>query len=181
MPSSTGNSAATISVRETLALLNGPFSAVAEGVANAVYTLWLGSGISRRRVEDLPSLIRRVLDFLQRKIDQTQPTCRFKKALENALALISLSAGDKATINLGASIDTWGARDTIVSALVGVYSKLLNVLVEGEKPDYLLWDAVDVRQTYANDGLKPDSEHLCVAILAMEESHLILLQRIGMD
>jgi hypothetical protein len=168
MPSSTANSAATISVRETLALLNGPFSAVAEGVANAVYTLWLGSGISRGRVADLPSLIRRVLDFLQRRIDQTLPTCRFKKALENALALISLSAGDRATINFGASIDTWGARDTIVSALVGVYSKLLNVPVEGEKPDYLLWDAVDVRQTYANDGLKPDSEHLCVAILAME-------------
>jgi hypothetical protein len=45
---------------------------------------------------------------------------------------------------------------------------LLNLHVEGEKPDYLLWDAVDVRQTYANDGLKPDSEHVCVAILVME-------------
>jgi hypothetical protein len=168
MTSIPGASAATISIPETLRLLDGSFKSMADGIANAEYTLWLGSGISRGRVDDLRLLVHRVLDFLQRKIDHSSSSCPFRKALERALALISLNPRDKATIDFAVPIDSWGARDTVVSGLLGVYSKLLNIDVEREKPDYLLWEAVDVRETYANVGLKPDSEHLCVAILAME-------------
>jgi hypothetical protein len=38
----------------------------------------------------------------------------------------------------------------------------------GKEEDYLLWEVVDVRETYANDNLEPDCEHLAVAVLALE-------------
>jgi len=56
--------AATITVPETLALLDGQFSSVARGVAEDRYVLWLGSGISFGRVDGLRQVIARVLEFL---------------------------------------------------------------------------------------------------------------------
>jgi hypothetical protein len=45
--------AASISVSETLALLDGQFEVFAKGVAEDRYVLWLGSGISFGRVGGL--------------------------------------------------------------------------------------------------------------------------------
>jgi hypothetical protein len=45
--------AAVISVRATLAMLDGPKREIADGVANDQYVFWLGSGISRERMPDL--------------------------------------------------------------------------------------------------------------------------------
>ena len=42
--------AATITMKETLDLLDGPYLAVSEGVTEGRYAFWLGSGISRERV-----------------------------------------------------------------------------------------------------------------------------------
>ena len=40
--------------------------------------------------------------------------------------------------------------------------------VDGEEPDYLLWNAVDVRRTYGECSAGPDCEHLCLVILVLE-------------
>src|SRR3546814_8313483 len=68
--------AATITVRATLALLDGPKREIAEGVANDEYVFWLGSGISRERLPDLRDVAKRVLVTLQARIDQSDPACR---------------------------------------------------------------------------------------------------------
>lgn len=49
--------AGTITVRQVLDLLDGTFAGLAEGVAQRRYAFWLGSGISRDRVDDLKSVI----------------------------------------------------------------------------------------------------------------------------
>src|SRR3546814_1996031 len=81
--------AATITVRATLALLDGPKREIAEGVANDEYVFWLGSGISRERLPDLRDVAKRVLVTLQARIDQSDPACRFKQALEGVVTLRS--------------------------------------------------------------------------------------------
>jgi hypothetical protein len=52
-------SAATITVCQTLALLDGRFRAFAVGVAEDRYALWLGSGISFGRVDGLKQVVPR--------------------------------------------------------------------------------------------------------------------------
>lgn len=53
--------AATITIRNTLALLDGPKREIADGVANDQYSFWLGSGISRERMPDLGNLAKMIL------------------------------------------------------------------------------------------------------------------------
>jgi hypothetical protein len=84
--------AATITVRDTLGLLDGPFRTFAEGVVEDRYALWIGSGISRGCVDDLPRVIQRVLAFLQGRITVGDANCRFRTALVEALSLANLTA-----------------------------------------------------------------------------------------
>ena len=44
----------------------------------------------------------------------------------------------------------------------------MNVQVQGEDEDFLVWVGLDVPTTYGAPGLEPDVEHLCVAILMLE-------------
>jgi hypothetical protein len=158
--------AATISVRATLDLLDGPFVKMANGIGEKQYALWLGSGISRERVDGLPGLIKRVLEYLRVSIDSSNPNCRFLRALNEILALAMLSSDEAAHIRLDRNIDDWTVLPIILQRLTGRYAQLLDVRVEGEAADFLLWDVVDVRNTFA--VMAPDCEHLCVAILAIE-------------
>jgi hypothetical protein len=59
--------AANISIRETLDLLDGPFAELSLGVAQGQYAFWLGSGISRDRVDDLKRVITRFLRTYKRE------------------------------------------------------------------------------------------------------------------
>ena len=54
--------------------------------------------------------------------------------------------------------------DATVSPLLAV----LDVSVAGEERDFLVWDGIDVRATYGSEDLRPDAEHLCIAILMLE-------------
>lgn len=51
------------------------------------------------------------------------------------------------------------------------YARLLDINVGGEPEDYLLWEAVDVRATFADPAKPPDVEHLCLAILVLETGY----------
>ncbi len=55
----------------------------------------------------------------------------------------------------------------VISRLVMRYSELLDLRIKDQPADYLLWDGVDVRGSY-RPGLKPDCEHICLAVLALE-------------
>jgi SIR2-like domain len=160
--------AATITVTETLALLDGPFASVARGIAEDRYVLWLGSGISFGRVDGLRQVIARVLEFLRARTNPGDPACRFGRALRAALDLAPITPAETARVDLTQPFATWPDHNEIVGRLCNNYARLLDINVEGEPDDYLLWEAVDIRATFADPGKLPDVEHLCLAILVLE-------------
>jgi hypothetical protein len=160
--------AGNITIVETLALLDGQFAALSQGISQGRYAFWLGSGISRDRIDDLKRMIRRLLVHLQMKIDPSDSDCRFRVALTAALELAQLSPDECAGVNVAAPVDDWSSLDTILNRLTREYSRLLDIRVWGEEPDYLLWDAVNLRATFAAADAEPDCEHLCLGILAIE-------------
>lgn len=160
--------AATISVRDTLAMLDNPKREVADGVCNDQYIFWLGSGISRDRMPDLRDVAKRVLTGLQSLIEQANPNCRFRKALNAVLSLANPSADEWGRIDFSSSPESWLDFDMFALRLVNNYSRMLNVPVDGEEPDYILWNILDAANVYADAAIEPDAEHLCLAALAIE-------------
>ena len=55
--------AETITVKQSLEMLDGPFRGFAEGVAEDRYAFWLGSGISLGRVDGLRQIVMRIMEF----------------------------------------------------------------------------------------------------------------------
>src|SRR6266446_4843759 len=119
--------ALTISICQALDLLDGDFAALAEGIAQGRYAFWLGSGISRDRVDDLKSILHRVLAFLQEKIDPGAADCRYRRALEEVLGHARLSPAEWSGIYFAQPIDTWVSLKTILDGLVGAYARVLDV------------------------------------------------------
>jgi hypothetical protein len=159
-------SASTITVPEALALLDGAFADLGTGVANGQYAFWLGSGISRGRVDDLPSVVQRALEHVAAK---SPTTPEYEVALGEAIGLAELPAADLRLIDLKKPTTTWppDLLGTIRHRLVGRYSELLDIRIAGKEPDYMLWDAVGLPRLFGVPGL-PDCEHLCLGILAIE-------------
>lgn len=160
--------AATITVTETLALLDGPLASVARGVAEDRYVLWLGSRISFGRVDGLRQVIARVLEFLRARTTPGAPTCRFGRALRAAFDLAPITPEEEARIDLTQPFATWPDGNQVVERLCNNYARLLDINVEGEPEDYLLWEAVELRATFADPAKPPDVEHLCIATLVLE-------------
>ncbi len=160
--------AATITVRATLDLLDGPFAALAAGVAEDRYAFWLGSGISFGRVDGLRQIVPRVVEFLRCQIAPGVPTCRFQKALTDTLRLAPLTPEEWGRVDLQLPFSQWPDADSITSRLVANYSRVLDVTVDGEADDYLLWHGVNIAATFADPTIPPDVEHYCIAILTLE-------------
>lgn len=160
-------SAATITVHQTLVLLDGEHRGLADGVANGRYAFWLGSGISRGRVPDLEMLVEKVLEFLRTSISPGDSGGPYRTALDEAIALADPTADEQAQIDYAHPMASWPPREALVQRLVNRYSQLLNIEVEGQPADCLLWDGVDVQVSYPADT-EPDCEHLCLAILCLE-------------
>jgi hypothetical protein len=161
-------SAANATVIDALALLDGPFAPLAEGVSQDRYALWLGSGISLGRVEGLRKLIPHVLDFLQVRVTVGDANCPFRMALSAIFATASLTPGERASIDVEKPIEEWPGLGSIIDRLASNYARFLETAVNDEEDDYLLWEAVAVTQTYGDPAIEPDVEHLCVAILILE-------------
>jgi hypothetical protein len=161
-------SAETITVLETVVLLSEQFRSVAEAVADGSYTLWLGSGISYGRVASLKGIVLRVLTYLQNHSAAEETSRDFTSALIEAIELAELSTEQRAQIDLGCPVSTWADLDLILSRLVSRYSLLLDIRVPHHAPDLLLWEGVDVRETFASDSLEPDAEHLALAAMMIE-------------
>lgn len=163
-----GPSAATITVSETLNLLDGPYASVAEGVADGRYAFWLGSGISLGRVPGLKGVVAKVIEFVRTRINPADVNCKFAQVMGSIFGVASATAEERARSDLSTPFSTWPDRDAITARLVGNYSTLLGINVPGEPFDYLVWNAVDVVGTYADAALVPDVEHFCIAALSLE-------------
>lgn len=153
---------------DVLACLDDEFATFAQGFCSGEYLLWLGSGISREVVPGVPEMLQQMLEFLRTRIDDADPTCRFRAALNEVLDVGSVPEATRTALDLGAPVDTWPAADDIVGRLVNQYADVLNVQVRGEAEDFLVWFGLDVPTTYAAPNLEPGVEHFCVAILMLE-------------
>lgn len=160
-----GLSASAITVLETLQRLDTSFSAVVEGIERGEFALWVGAGISRR-APSLGGLISRAIEFLRLKAVEPTTKAKFEPVLLTALSL-AVPEPEALRANFAISFHTWAEQEAIVKALWNQYSKFLDIPVDGEEPDYLLWDAVDIRRAFENPE-PPAAEHLCIAILILE-------------
>lgn len=163
-----GITASAITVRETLELLDGPFAEFSAGVARDHYAFWLGSGISLNRVPGLGTLVPRVIEYLRNRTDVTDANCRYRCALDQALELASLSGEEQARVDISVAFHDWPDYEAITKRLITNYARLLDVDIENEPNDQLLWDGVDVAGTYGDSTLEPDAEHLSLVILVKE-------------
>lgn len=152
-------------VAEVLECFDAEFAEVAAAFARGEYLLWLGSGVSREVVPDVPTLLRRILEFLQTNIATADPTCRFRAALAE---ILGLAGSPGAAVDLTTDVASWPNLGGIIDSLVIQYSHVLDVPVDGEVPDYLVWSVLDVPSTYGAAALEPDVEHLCIALLMLE-------------
>ena len=157
--------ATSISVLETLGKLDGDFSAVATALENGEFALWVGSGISRQ-APSLGGLIARAVEHLRQKAIDPSTRPKFDLAFQAALRLGGVAPAT-APLHLAQPFDTWPNQTLIVDVLWSKYSKLLDIRVQHEPGDYLLWTAVDIRDAFKNPA-PPACEHLCIAILVLE-------------
>lgn len=160
--------AETITVRQSLEMLDGPFRRFAEGVAEDRYALWLGSGISLGRVDGLKIIVMRIMEFLRSRISSDTPDCRFGQSFQLALDLANLSEDEKGRVDVTRPFGDWPDADAIAERLIDRYAHLLDTPVDGEADDFLLWHGLDVVCTFARDDIEPDVEHFCIAILILE-------------
>lgn len=160
--------AATITVRDTLALLDDRFASMAAALCEGRYVLWLGSGISLGRFGGIRPLVGSVIEHLRSRITPGNDNCPFNIALKSALALASVTPEEEARFDVSRPATEWTDLSAIEGRLANQYSRLLDITVGQESDDFLLWDGVKVVKTYADPSKTPDSEHVCIAILALE-------------
>ena len=158
-------SAASISIRETLDLLDGPYSGLGEGVAQGSYAFWLGSGISRDRVIDLNGVLAKLLEFLRTRVTASA-ACSYRVALEKIIGMAAPNAAELAQIDFANPISTWPCLPDLLSRLWSQYSAVLSVEIPGKSLDFLLWEGLDFPNTFA--ALGADTEHLALGMLALE-------------
>lgn len=162
--------ASTISISQTLKLLDGDFSSFAAGFAEGRYALWLGSGISRGRFPMLPDLIVKVLEYLRAHADLSSDTCAYKLALFDALQMAQLDSTKIDQLDFALPVAGWpeAVVNDLKGYLSGKYGDFLGIEIKGKEPDILVWEGVDVVGTYADDMVEPDLEHLIIAALVLE-------------
>ena len=157
--------ASEITVREILAKFEAEFASVANAVENGEFAFWVGSGISRQ-APNLGNLIERAFDYIRERAIDPATEAAYMPALEEALGLAEV---EPATVHVryGQPLATWPEHGTIINRLWNKYSRVLDMRIAGTSPDFILWDAIDIRQAFA-DPSPPAAEHLCIAILILE-------------
>ncbi len=157
--------ATSITVADVLAKFDAQFASVAQGVENGEFALWVGSGISRR-APNLGDLIAKAIEFLRQRAEAAATQAQFRPALIEAL---ELATHDVAALerHFGAPFDGWPEKDAIVNGLWDNYSRVLDIRIPHQPGDYILWEAIDIRDAFAAPE-PPAAQHLCIAILVLE-------------
>ena len=136
------------------------------------YALWLGSAISRERVAALDGVLRKLIEFLRNRRSAASD-CPYRCALDLVIAKADLSAEQRAEVDFAVDSAVWPNIKLILRRLSEKYSQVLDISVQGEAQDFLLWNAADFANTFSNQ--EPDAEHLCIGILVLEGvvTHLV--------
>lgn len=160
--------AGSITVLQTLELLDNGFQSFAEGVADGRYAFWLGSGISRSRFPMLGDLVLKVLEFLRARIDVQNANCPYLEAIERAFQIAALSDEERDQVSLTTAVAGWAVAGILQQRLSNQYAQFLNIDVAGEADDLLVWEGIDVVTTYADPDVEPSAEHFALAALIRE-------------
>ena len=144
---------------ETLGLLQGPFATVCQAIERRCFALWFGSGISLGRVPGVKAILEKALEHLKGRINPAEPHCKFKNALLTAISYCELDV-DPALFDR--PVHGWPPKDEILKRLQNRYADVLDIRIDGEADDYMLWVAVDVRNIFGKLN-NADVEHLCIA------------------
>lgn len=157
--------ASEITVREVLAKFEAEFASVANAVENGEFAFWVGSGISRQ-APNLGNLIERAFDYIREKAIDPATAAAYLPALEEALGLAEI---EPVTVHgqYGQPLATWPEHGAIIDRLWNKYSRVLDIRIAGTSPDFMLWDAIDIRGAFGT-YTPPAAEHLCIAILILE-------------
>lgn len=155
-------------VAEVLTCFEDEFAAASSAFSRGEYALWLGSGISLGVVPSVDQLLRDLLYFLQQRADPTKDRCRFSAALDEILDITLVPAELRDPIDFAEPVASWPRLPELIAWLSDKYAAVLDVRVEEEEPDFLVWAGISAASTYGAPHLHPDVEHLCVAILMLE-------------
>lgn len=158
----------SITVLQTLELLDNDFQSFAEGVANGRYAFWLGSGISRSRFPMLGDLVLKVLEYLRARIDVHNDNCPYLEAMERAFQIAALNDEERGQVSLNTAVVEWTIAEILQQRLSKQYAQFLNIDVAGEDDDLLVWEGIDVVTTYADPDVEPSVEHFVLAALIRE-------------
>jgi len=158
-------SATEITVRQVLVKLDGDFASTAKAVENGEFALWVGSGISQK-APSLGDLVAAAMEYIRFRAVDPATAAAFMPALDEAL---EIAGTGRAVVgaDVDRSFDEWTLRSDIVDALWNRYSRVLDIRVQGEPSDFVLWEAIDIRRQFAHT-VPPAAAHLCIAILVLE-------------
>jgi hypothetical protein len=159
----TSGTASIDTVADALGLLRARYSGLLEDVGSAERVLWVGAGVSRDQVPDVEQLLRKVLSFLRDHIVAGDANDPHAEALERIVARHLPEEVDR----FRAELTGWTIPDDL-KALTGSYSDILGEDVAGKPQDYLVWEAINVRETYGSPDLAPGPEHILIALLIHE-------------
>lgn len=154
-----------ITVKEVLSKFEAEFAVVADAVENGEFALWVGSGISRQ-APNLGNLMERAFDYIREKAINPATTVVYMPALVEALGLADIEPA-AVEPQYGQPLKAWPEHDAIIKRLWNKYSRVLDIRVPGTDADFILWDAIDIRQAFEHPA-PPAAEHLCIAILILE-------------
>ena len=157
--------ATQVTVREVLAKLDAEFDAVARAIENGEFALWVGSGISRR-APDLGELIDRAMEYMRVRAVNVATSPTYLPALSEA---IRFAGRDPAVLEprFATPFSAWPEAEAITAVLRNKYSRVLDIRIAGTPADFILWNAIDIRDEFAHPK-PPAAQHLCIAILILE-------------
>ena len=157
--------ASEITVKDVLSKLDAEFAEVADAIENGEFALWVGSGISRQ-APNLGNLIERAFDYVRERAVNPATAAEYMPALLEALGLAEVKAAD-VEARYAQPLGTWPEHDAIINRLWTKYSRVLDIRVPGTDADFILWDAINIRQAFEHPA-PPAAEHLCIAVLILE-------------
>lgn len=157
--------AGTITVSEVMEKFESDFASVAHAVGNGEFALWVGSGISSQ-APNLGDLVERAFDYIRQRACDPLLKESFLPAFEQILRLAELDPAVLAGQFMLPLAD-WPERTAICDRLWNKYSRVLDVRIQGTPSDFVLWDAVNIRDAF-QDPKQPGPEHLCIAVLLLE-------------
>ena len=140
---------------------------MAHAVESGEFALWVGSGISHNG-PNLGDLMERALDFLRVRAIREATADIYRPAFEQALRLANVEPADLSG-QFAMPLANWTERNTIINELWSNYSRVLDIRIKDEPPDFILWEAIDIRVAFAQPA-PPAVEHLCIAILILESA-----------